>query len=188
MEKKEQCTSTVIHKRSMFLPNWISDMFSIYFLRYTGWLRLKSSWYNKVTEQVVDRSFPETWCPNFLSTDSSISGWQHDFICFVPIGRPTCICALGFTGPNCGKTVCEDSCHNGGSCVVTAGNQPYCHCHSDYTGDRCQYCKWKCPPSACQQHALMFALSTTVVHTWPVSSLNFSHTPFFQVLLLLLKL
>lgn len=72
--------------------------------------------------------------------------WQHAFVClFFSIGRPTCICALGFTGPNCGKPVCEDSCHNGGSCVVTAGNQPYCHCHSDYTGDRCQHCKLSAP-------------------------------------------
>ncbi|MBZ3875678.1 Low-density lipoprotein receptor-related protein 1B [Sciurus carolinensis] len=55
------------------------------------------------------------------------------------LGRPTCICALGFTGPNCGKTVCEDFCQNGGTCTVTAGNQPFCHCRTEYTGDRCQY-------------------------------------------------
>uniref|UniRef100_A0A8C4MYX3 LDL receptor related protein 1B n=1 Tax=Equus asinus asinus TaxID=83772 RepID=A0A8C4MYX3_EQUAS len=58
---------------------------------------------------------------------------------FFPTGRPTCSCALGFTGPNCGKTVCENFCQNGGSCSVTAGNQPYCHCQPEHTGDRCQY-------------------------------------------------
>ncbi|XP_068963649.1 low-density lipoprotein receptor-related protein 1B-like isoform X1 [Petaurus breviceps papuanus] len=35
--------------------------------------------------------------------------------------------------------VCEKFCQNGGSCSVTVGNQPYCQCMPEYTGDRCQY-------------------------------------------------
>lgn len=56
-------------------------------------------------------------------------------------GRPTCSCALGFTGPRCNQSVCERFCQNGGTCSVTAGNQPFCSCLPEYTGDRCQYCK-----------------------------------------------
>ncbi|MBN3314434.1 LRP1B protein, partial [Atractosteus spatula] len=54
-------------------------------------------------------------------------------------GKPTCRCALGFTGPRCERRVCDKYCVNGGTCVVSAGNQPVCRCPPEYTGDRCTY-------------------------------------------------
>lgn len=85
------------------------------------------------------------------------------FTYFFSKGRPTCSCALGFTGPNCGKTVCEDFCQNGGTCSVTAGNQPRCHCQPEHTGDRCQYCKLAQHPTAGWQWALVFTWSNFLI-------------------------
>lgn len=64
-------------------------------------------------------------------------------ISFCLLGRPACICTLGFTGPNCNKTVCDHFCQNGGTCSITAGNQPHCQCQPEHTGDRCQDCKYR---------------------------------------------
>lgn len=63
--EKRTVYSTVIHKQFMICPYWMSDMFSLCFFGYTGWLRLKGSWDNKVTVQTVDRPFLGTWCPTF---------------------------------------------------------------------------------------------------------------------------
>lgn len=59
------------------------------------------------------------------------------FLIFVHPGRPTCRCAVGFTGVNCERRVCDNHCLNGGTCEVSTGNQPTCRCLAEYTGDRC---------------------------------------------------
>lgn len=58
------------------------------------------------------------------------------------IGKPTCRCMAGFTGPNCERRVCDNYCLNGGTCDVSSGNQPVCRCLAEYTGDRCLYRKY----------------------------------------------
>lgn len=58
------------------------------------------------------------------------------------IGKPTCRCMAGFTGPNCERRVCDHYCLNGGTCDVSPGNQPVCRCLAEYTGDRCLYRKY----------------------------------------------
>lgn len=68
------------------------------------------------------------------------SMWTH---LYTPIiGKPTCRCMTGFTGPNCETRVCENHCLNGGTCDVSHGNQPVCRCLAEYTGDRCLYRKY----------------------------------------------
>uniref|UniRef100_A0A8B9RNB7 Low density lipoprotein receptor-related protein 1Bb n=1 Tax=Astyanax mexicanus TaxID=7994 RepID=A0A8B9RNB7_ASTMX len=57
----------------------------------------------------------------------------------LPAGKPTCRCAVGFTGHNCERRVCDNHCLNGGTCDVSQGNQPVCRCLAEYTGDRCLY-------------------------------------------------
>uniref|UniRef100_A0AAX7SPU8 EGF-like domain-containing protein n=1 Tax=Astatotilapia calliptera TaxID=8154 RepID=A0AAX7SPU8_ASTCA len=57
------------------------------------------------------------------------------------IRLPTCRCPKGFTGPNCNRHTCQDNCLNGGTCLVSRGNQPTCSCLPEYLGDQCQYSK-----------------------------------------------
>uniref|UniRef100_A0A8C2L9E4 Low density lipoprotein receptor-related protein 1Bb n=1 Tax=Cyprinus carpio TaxID=7962 RepID=A0A8C2L9E4_CYPCA len=63
--------------------------------------------------------------------------WMH--LSTPILGKPTCRCVTGFTGPNCERRVCDNHCLNGGTCDISPGNQPVCRCLAEYTGDRCLY-------------------------------------------------
>lgn len=56
---------------------------------------------------------------------------------FIRLGKPTCRCPVGFSGPFCERRICDNYCMNGGTCDVTQGNQPVCRCMAEYTGERC---------------------------------------------------
>ncbi len=74
--------------------------------------------------------------------------WMH--LSSPILGKPTCRCVTGFTGPNCERRVCDNHCLNGGTCHISPGNQPVCRCLAEYTGDRClyrKYCKRLLVPS-----------------------------------------
>lgn len=83
--------------------------------------------------------------------------WMH--LSSPILGKPTCRCVTGFTGPNCERRVCDNHCLNGGTCDVSPGNQPVCRCLAEYTGDRClyrKYCKRLLVPSSNGQQATAF--------------------------------
>uniref|UniRef100_A0A8P4GDR1 EGF-like domain-containing protein n=1 Tax=Dicentrarchus labrax TaxID=13489 RepID=A0A8P4GDR1_DICLA len=80
--------------------------------------------------------------------------------------QPKCRCQPNYGGDRCEIDQCRDYCHfwwpnnmthllmptydyckNGGNCTVSAGNQPTCHCPSDFLGDQCQY-------RSCEGHCL----------------------------------
>uniref|UniRef100_A0A8D8SCE1 Low-density lipoprotein receptor-related protein 1 n=2 Tax=Cacopsylla melanoneura TaxID=428564 RepID=A0A8D8SCE1_9HEMI len=48
-----------------------------------------------------------------------------------------CHCAANFTGDRCEIRICENKCHNGGTCIPTTQT---CVCTPGYTGDTCQQC------------------------------------------------
>lgn len=61
----------------------------------------------------------------------------HSSLSFICLGKPTCRCPVGFSGPFCERRICDNYCMNGGTCDVTQGNQPVCRCMAEYTGERC---------------------------------------------------
>lgn len=66
---------------------------------------------------------------------------QNGGVCVDKINSFACVCAVGFTGPNCEEEilVCNDSpCKNSALCLMEEG-QPVCYCVPDFHGEKCEY-------------------------------------------------
>ncbi|XP_038050781.1 sushi, von Willebrand factor type A, EGF and pentraxin domain-containing protein 1-like [Patiria miniata] len=85
-----------------------------------------------------------------LDIDDCLLGpCMHNGGCVDGINGFTCVCQPGFVGNLC--DVCSnESCYNGGTCVVGIGGEFACACLNNYTGAQCEVPISYCLSSPCQ--------------------------------------
>ncbi|NP_001266228.1 neurogenic locus notch homolog precursor [Amphimedon queenslandica] len=99
------------------------------------------------TNQTSD---PSCSCPPKLTPGECCSDCANGGTCLYLDGRKTCICPLGWGGPDCTLDVDECStnpCQNG-VCINTDGNYT-CTCASGYIGRNCEEYNGSCTNSTC---------------------------------------
>ncbi|KAG7295780.1 hypothetical protein JYU34_020834 [Plutella xylostella] len=52
-------------------------------------------------------------------------------------GKMACKCTVGYFGPRCESSVCQNYCLQG-DCSVTSDGQPICRCKDGFSGERCE--------------------------------------------------
>jgi hypothetical protein len=62
--------------------------------------------------------------------------------CYSNLGRGKCVkgqclCAEGYTGPDCSQVTCPNDCNGRGSCVQMTANQSVCVCQNGYSLNDC---------------------------------------------------
>ena len=95
-------------------------------------------------------SDPSCLCPPKLTSGECCSDCFNGGTCLYLDGRKTCICPLGWGGPDCSLDVDECStnpCQNG-MCINTEGNYT-CACPSGYAGRNCEEYTGSCTNSTC---------------------------------------
>ncbi|XP_038061479.1 neurogenic locus notch homolog protein 2-like [Patiria miniata] len=74
---------------------------------------------------------------------------MHNGVCVDHVNGFTCTCQPGFVGMQC-EACSNDSCHNGGTCIVGIGGEFSCVCRNDFNGAQCEVPISYCLSSPCQ--------------------------------------
>lgn len=126
-------------------PNYWIYFTSTAVLHLSWWLleyhfHTKCNWLNPQdlsTQTILVREI--IYCCFFVLSCSFCLIFSFYLCIYFHLGKPTCRCNVGFSGPFCERRICDNYCLNGGTCDITQGNQPVCRCMAEYTGDRCLY-------------------------------------------------
>lgn len=87
---------------------------------------------------ICQENFYGTYCEK---VNNSMCPCLNQGMCYPDLTHPEptykCHCAPNYTGARCESRICENKCHNGGTCIATTQT---CVCPPGFTGDTCQQC------------------------------------------------